>query len=119
MTNWQIIVLAGAASYLIRSVPIVLFNKRPMSSDGLLYKYLNYAALSVMGGIIYTALYGQAAHSSANITQLFAQLVEPHNLLKLATVLLALLLTAWKRKVFVSLLSCMGFYYGLRLLIAL
>lgn len=119
MTNWQIIVLAGAASYLIRSVPIVLFNQRPLSSDGLLYKYLNYAALSVMGGIIYTALYGQAASSTGSIGQLLWQAVEPHNLIKLATVILALLLTAWQRKVFVSLLSCMGFYYVLRLLIEL
>ncbi|MCU1717139.1 AzlD domain-containing protein [Pseudomonas sp. 5P_3.1_Bac2] len=109
MTNWQIIVVAGATSYLIRSLPIVLFNKLPMAPDGLVYRYLNYAALSVMGGIIYTALYGQALNELT--------LFSPHNLLRLATVILAVVLTAWKRKVFLTLVCCLAFYYFSRLLI--
>ena len=112
MGKWQIILLAAGLSYVLRALPIVMFSKLTMHSDGLLYKYLNYAALSVMGGIIYSALFG-----SLDRQHFEAQLLESQNLLKLATVILAFVLTAWKRRVFVTLLCCLLFYYCVNRLI--
>lgn len=105
MNNWTLIFVASIASYVLRAIPVLIFHKLPIAADGLIYRFLNYAAFGVMGGIIYSALLGEAWYSN------WPGHFEDHaTVLKLATFCLAVLIAARFRGVFKTLFVCLSFF---------
>lgn len=112
MNNWTLIFVASASSYALRTIPILIFHKLQVPSDGLIYRFLNYAAFGVMGGIIYSALLGETYYNNW-----VGHFETPSALLKLATLCLAVFIAARFRGVFKTLLICLGFYLSMSLLL--
>ncbi|KPA92834.1 MULTISPECIES: AzlD domain-containing protein [Pseudomonas] len=108
MNNWTLILVASLASYVLRALPILVFHKLPIASDGLIYRFLNYAAFGVMGGIIYSALLGERYYDDW-----LGHFENPTALLKLATLCLAVFLAARFRGVFKTLFICLGFFIAM------
>lgn len=111
MNNWTIILIASVGSYALRALPILVFHKLQIASDGLIYRFLNYAAFGVMGGIIYSALLGETYYSN-----LMGHFSNHTVLLKLATLCLAVFIAARFRGVFKTLFICLGFFIAMTLL---
>lgn len=112
MNNWTLIFVASLASYALRAIPILVFHKLQIASDSLVYRFLNYAAFGVMGGIIYSALLGEHYYNdwAGHFTQQTA-------LLKLATLCLAVFIAARFRGVFKTLFICLGFFIAMTFLL--
>jgi branched-subunit amino acid transport protein len=106
MNNWTLIAVAALASYSLRALPIVVFRRFRIAPEGDAYKFLSYAAFSVMGGIIYSALFG-----AAHYDQWLGHFTQPDALLKLSSVVLAAVLAAWLRGVFKVLIICIAYYF--------
>lgn len=105
MSTWTIILIASLASYALRALPIVYFHHIPMATDGVLYRFLNYAAFAVMGGIIYSALLGTTYYDNwaGHFTDLGAAC-------RLATLALAVVSAALFKGVFKTLFICLTFF---------
>ena len=59
MNKWHLILVAAAVSYLLRALPFLILRRFALEEGGNLSKFLGYAAYSVMGGVIYSTLYGE------------------------------------------------------------
>ncbi|WP_277963253.1 AzlD domain-containing protein [Pseudomonas sp. RIT-To-2] len=105
MNNWTLILVASVASYALRAMPILIFHKLPIAADGLMYRFLNYAAFGVMGGIIYSALLGDTYYD-----HWAGHFQSPDSLLKLSTLCLAVIIAARWRGVFKTLFICLGYF---------
>ncbi|KTB88183.1 AzlD domain-containing protein [Pseudomonas syringae] len=108
MNTWTIILIASVASYALRALPILVFHRFQIASDGLIYRFLNYAAFGVMGGIIYSALLGETYYSN-----LMGHFTHHTVVLKLATLCLAVFIAARFRGVFKTLFICLGFFIAM------
>ncbi|MFC5473393.1 AzlD domain-containing protein [Paraherbaspirillum soli] len=104
MNKWELILIASAISFVLRSLPAIVFRQLRIPENGDTYKFLNYAALSIMGGIIYSALYGDRFYHQ------WAGHFETPQLLKLALVPIAFVLAARTRGIFKTLAICVGGY---------
>ena len=49
MNNWLLIGTAAAASYLMRSIPLLVFRRLTLSSESPVVRLLQHAASAVMG----------------------------------------------------------------------
>ncbi len=59
MNKWDLIFVGASVSYALRALPFLILRRIAFEEGGSLSRFLNYAAYSVMGGIIYSALYGE------------------------------------------------------------
>ncbi len=59
MNKLELICIGGAISYSLRVFPMLALRWVVFSENSKLSRFLNYAAYSVMGGIIYSATYGE------------------------------------------------------------
>lgn len=112
MNNWTLILIASASSYALRAIPILVFHKFQVAADGLIYRFLNYAAFGVMGGIIYSALLGETYYADWA-----AHFQNPSALLKLSTLALAVFIAARFRGVFKTLFICLAYYLAMSVLL--
>lgn len=111
MNGWLLIGTAAAASYLMRSLPLVVFRRLTLSSESPVVRLLQHAASAVMGSVIYLALFGESF-----FTRPVAHLHDADALLKLAIVILAGGLASWLRSVFRPLMACTALYAAALLL---
>lgn len=102
---WQMIALAGAASYALRATPLLMFRKLSLHPEGWLARFLGHAAAAVMGSIIYTALFGDQC-----LVDLSTHLRDPTAVLKLAAVCVAALLALCLRGVMVPLIAATALF---------
>lgn len=107
MNPWVQILVAAGVSNLLRALPAAALRKLVIKEDGMLGEFLQYAAYGVMGGIIYSTLYGKEliAHPQALFTA--------PQLLKFVIVVATLVLTAVTRSIATALLTCLAAYAAL------
>ena len=99
MNKWELIAYASLASLFLRAAPVIVFRNLRIAENGATYKYLNYAAAAVMGGIIYSALYGNAPPP-----------LDTASLSKLPFIVLSFVVAAVSRGIFKTLAVCLGGY---------
>jgi len=104
MSNWELILVSGGVSYLLRALPFLIFRKIDLSEGSDLSKFLNYAAYSVMGGIVYSALYGERFYED------WTGHLGSGEALKLLAVSMAFLIAVWSRSIIKTLLICLSGY---------
>lgn len=102
MNLWLLIVLAAAGSYLLRALPL-LMRQRLSNAPVPVTCFLEHAAAAVTGMIICSALLGEHAYDST-----LAYLAEPATLIRLGIVVMAAVLAAWTRRIFLTLVICLG-----------
>jgi branched-subunit amino acid transport protein len=56
MNKWELILVGGAITYALRAFPMLVLRRIDLGEDSNLSKFFNYAAYSVMGGIISLAI---------------------------------------------------------------
>ena len=105
MNGWILIGTAAAASYVMRSVPLLIFRRLTLRPDSPVLRFLQYAASAVMGSVIYLGLFGESFFADP-----MAHFHHPNALLKLAIVALAGCVALWFRSVFIPLLACTALY---------
>ena len=111
MNGWTLIGTAAAASYLMRSIPLLVFRRLSLRRDSPAIRFLQHAASAVMGSVIYLALFGEAFFARPA-----AHLQDTDGLLKLAIVKFAGVLALWRRSVFIPLIACTALYAAALLL---
>lgn len=104
MSPWEIVIIAGAVSYGLRVLPILAMRGFSIDANSRIGRFLNYAAASVMGGIVYTALFQHRYYQD-----LAAHFQGPQ-LLALATVAVTLAVSIATRSVLKTLSSCLAAY---------
>lgn len=60
MNKWEIIFIASAVTVALRTFPFIFFRLYSIPNNGKLAEFLSYSSNAVIGGIIYSALYGTA-----------------------------------------------------------
>jgi branched-subunit amino acid transport protein len=104
MSPWEIVIVAGAISYGLRVLPILAMRSFSIDAEGRLGRFLNYAAASVMGGIVYSALFQHRFYED-----LLAHFQGPQ-LLAIATVAMTLVVSIATRSVLKTLTGCLAAY---------
>lgn len=110
MSHWQVIGVAALISYGLRVLPILAMRGFSIDPASRIGRFLNYAAYSVMGSIVYTALF--QARFLDDLGAHFA----PAQLRDIATVVVTLAVSIATRSVLWTLSGCLAAY---ALLIAL
>ncbi|MEN5428015.1 AzlD domain-containing protein [Stenotrophomonas pennii] len=105
MNGWILIGTAAGASYLMRSIPLLIFRRLALAPDSPVVRFLQHAASAVMGSVIYLALFGESFAEGP-----LALFHAPDALVKLAVVLLAGAVARWRGSVFIPLLAGIAFY---------
>lgn len=105
MNGWILIGTAAGASYLMRSVPLLIFRRLALRPDSPAVRLLQHAASAVMGSVIYLALFGESFAEGP-----LALFHAPDALVKLAVVVLAGAVAWWRRSVFIPLLAGVASY---------
>lgn len=104
MSIWEIILIASVISILLRSIPFVLFNFYKIPDSGKLAEFLGYSANAVIGGIIYSALYGSDFYNNLSGHFNFDQL------LKLSVLIVAVIVAIKTKAIFKTLVISILFY---------
>lgn len=108
MSKWQLILVGAGMTYVLRALPLLLLRRMDILENGKFSRFLNYAASSVMGGIIYSAMYGEKYYQ--DLLGHFA----PGELLKFFAVVLAFVIGISTHSVLKSLLFSISTYTVLR-----
>lgn len=108
MSHWTLILVAALGSYCLRALPILFFHKFPITEQGLAYRFLSYSAFAVMGGIIYSALLGDAYYDDWQ-----GHFDHASSLVRLATLMVAVIVAARWRGVFRTLFVSLGFFMAI------
>lgn len=58
MNKWEIIFIASVVTVALRTFPFIFFRLYSIPNNGKLVEFLGYSSNAVIGGIIYSALYG-------------------------------------------------------------
>lgn len=104
MNYWKIIFIASAVSIALRSLPFIFFKIYKIPANGKLSEFLGYSANAVIGGIIYTALYGNLFYQN---------LLEHFNydqIIKLLIVIIAFFVAIKTKAIFKTLAVCLSIY---------
>jgi branched-subunit amino acid transport protein len=104
MNKWELILVGGAITYALRAFPMLVLRRIDLGEDSNLSKFFNYAAYSVMGGIISLALYGERLYQG------IGGHFERGELLKLLAVSAAVFIAASTRSIIKALLVCVSGY---------
>lgn len=104
---WLSIIIAGVISIALRVMPFILFRRKPLDKDHVIFQYLGYFAYAIMGCIIY-----DAAFNSHGIS-LFWQDFSAITALKLFGIIVAFLAFFWLRRPFISLVIAVVVYGAL------
>ncbi|KQQ60311.1 hypothetical protein ASF84_06345 [Pseudomonas sp. Leaf127] len=105
MSHWTLILIAALGSYALRALPILFFHRFPLTEQSLAWRFLSYAAFAVMGGIIYSALLGDAWYSDWQ-----GHFDDASTLIRLATLAVAVIVAARYRGVFRTLFVSLTFF---------
>ena len=104
MSPWEIVIVAGLVSYGLRILPILAMRGFSIDAESRVGRFLNYAAASVMGGIVYSALFQHRFYDD-----LLAHL-QGTQLLAIATVSVTLAVSIATRSVLKTLTGCLAAY---------
>lgn len=64
MRIWLLILIASTVSWLLRALPLILLRNVDLDPHRPMVRFFNYAAAAVMGGIIYSAMFGDAYYNN-------------------------------------------------------
>lgn len=104
MNKWQPILLCAGISYFLRAAPLLILRRMPLAEGSRVTRFFNYASYSVMGGIIYSALYGERFYH--NLVGLFT----PEQLAKFVALGVAFVSSILTRSILKSLFVCLLSY---------
>lgn len=104
MDKWIIIVIASLVSLFLRSFPFIVFRKYSVPPNSKVSEFLGYSANAVIGGIIYSALYGSGFYHNLSGHFNLDQFV------KFLVVVIAFFVAMRTKAIFKTLAVCISIY---------
>ncbi|MDR5836656.1 AzlD domain-containing protein [Caballeronia sp. LZ034LL] len=104
MNKWQILIWAGLFSYTLRAFPVLVMQRIRFSGDSQVFRFLNYSVYGVIGGIIYSSLFG--ARQYENLAGHF----DADGLTKIAVVIAAVVISSKTKSLLITLSFCLTAY---------
>lgn len=112
MNPWLLILAGAGLTYLLRLLPLLLLRTASVHPDQPLARFFDSAASAVMGGVIYSALFGTSCYLDPS-----AHLSDPAALARLATIAVTVVVAVLTRGVFLTLMVCLCVYAALTFLV--